>query len=667
MTEGRTGLRVKVLAFLVLAMFAALTTRLWFLQVLASETYRRDANNNAVRLVEVPARRGRIMDSFGEVLVDNRLSRVLTVNRQEAGEDIEDVLFRLSELLDVSAARLGERLDDPNYYTFSPIPVAVDVPLRVVLYFREREDDFPGVNLVKLPVRKYPLGESAAHVLGYLSEIFADELDSPAFAGYEPGDLVGRAGVEAVYERELSGVDGITKYRVNSLGENVGKIGSQAPVPGNDVLLTLDADLQVLAERSLLEGIERARTIFDEDSGQNLKANAGAVVVMNPDSGGIEAMASFPTFRPQEFTRSLMELQSDFDFDSRFGAATGFPLLNRAIAGQYPPGSAYKPWVALSALQRTKEEPREPIVTTTDVYACPPVWVTPFDESDPDAIIYEFNNWTSADLGVMSLSRALALSCDTIFYPMGYEYWRLFYPPPWGDDDIEGNEDEPARQPLQRDLRSVGFGRQTNVDLPGEERGRVPTAEWKRDIHERYPKSFPEGEWFPGDFILMTIGQGDTLVTPIQLAAAYSGLMHPDQRICTPHVLDRVVDPDGNVVREYQRGCRSRLPFDPGYVQYVRSALAGTVQTGTAQGAFAGFPFDRVWVAGKTGTAEVDPKQDYSWFAAMTEAQGERHVVVVLVEQGGHGSTTAAPIARHIIEGMYGLEFSDPTGVEVTD
>jgi penicillin-binding protein 2 len=666
MTEGRTGLRIKVLAFLVVAMFAALTTRLWFLQVLASEQLRRDANNNAVRLVDVPAQRGRIKDASGEILVGNRLSLVLTVNRQQAGEHIEDVLFRLAELLRVSAADLGERLDDPDYYPFSPIPVAVDVSERVASYILERRDAFTGVQLVKLPVRKYPLGESAAHVLGYLSEIFAQELKSPAFAGYEPGDLVGRAGVEAVYEQELSGVDGITKYRVNSLGENLGAIGSQAPVRGNDVVLTIDADLQVLAEQTLLSGIQRARTIFDQDSGQDLKANAGAVVVMNPDTGGVEALVSYPSFRPQEFTRSLIEFDSDFDFDSRFGAATGFPLLNRAIAGQYPPGSSYKPWVALSALQRTKEEPREPIVTTTDAYACPPEWIAPFDQSNPEAVIYDFDNWTSANLGVMNLSRALAMSCDTIFYPMGYEYWRLYYPPPW-DDGVDGNDGQTARQPLQRDLRAVGFGRETNVDLPGEEAGRVPTAEWKRDIHETYPRSFPEGDWFPGDFILMTIGQGDTLVTPMQLATAYSGLMHEDQRVCTPHVLDRIVDPEGNVVREYGRNCQRRLPFDPGYVAYVRDSLTGTVRTGTARGAFAGFPFDRVWVAGKTGTAEVDPKQDYSWFAAMTESQGERHVVVVLVEQGGHGSTTAAPIARHIIEGMYGLEFSGPTTVEVTD
>lgn len=652
MTEGRAGLRLKVLAMLVIAMFAALTTRLWFLQVLASEQYRQDATNNRVRLIEKPAPRGRIKDASGEVLVGNRLSLVLTVNRQESGERTEDVLFRLSQLLDVPAAELGEALDDDYFYPFSPIPVAVDVPQRAVYFVKEHDEDFPGVQIVLLPVRTYPLGSSAAHVLGYLSEVFSEELASPAFAGYEPGDFVGRAGVEAVYEHDLAGTDGITKYLVNSLEENLGTIGSQAPQRGNDVFLTLDADLQTLAEESLVDGMRRARTIFDQDSERNLIANAGAVVVMNPDTGGIEAMVSYPAFHPSLFTRRMTQSE----VDRRFGESRGAPLLNRAIQGQYPPGSTYKPWIAVSGLQRSR-------VITSQSYDCPATWITPFNRDDPDALIFPFDNWTSANLGFMSMATALARSCDTIFYPLGYSFW----------DDYFVNDDEEARgvvsrEPLQHDLTAMGFGRLTNVDLPGEEEGRVPTAEWKRGIHEEFPEAFPEGDWFPGDLILMSIGQGDTLVTPLQMAAGFSGLMRDDGRVCTPHILDRVIDSEtGAEVRRYDATCR-RVPFEPDYLTYVRNALTGTVRgNGTAAGAFSGFPFEQVWVAGKTGTAEVDPKQDYSWFAAMTESQGERHVVVVLVEQGGHGSTTAAPIARHIIEGMYGLEFSTSTGVTVTD
>jgi penicillin-binding protein 2 len=329
--------------------------------------------------------------------------------------------------------------------------------------------------------------------------------------------------------------------------------------------------------------------------------------------------------------------------------------VNRAIQGQYPPGSTYKPFVAASALQRD-------IVTTGQSYGCPPSWTVPFDESDPDAMQYVFNNWTTADLGYMNLSTALAVSCDTVFYPMGYRYWDMFYV-----NDDEAANGIVSHEPLQHDLGSFGFGAQTRVDLPYEQDGRVPDAEWKQSIHEQYPESFPEGQWFPGDFINMTIGQGDTLVTPLQLATAY-GALENDGKECVPHVLDRVVAPDDTIVRRYQQNCRKHVRIDERYLRYVRDALTGTMTgSGTAASAFAGFPFGDVWVAGKTGTAEVDPKQDYSWFAAMTAAGGREHVVVVLVEQGGHGSTTAAPIARHIIEGLYGLDFSQFTEVAGTD
>jgi penicillin-binding protein 2 len=650
MTEPRMGLRIKVLATLVLVMFATLTTRLWFLQVLAAEQYKAEAKDNAVRLIEVPAPRGVIKDANGTPLVDNRASNVITINRQDLGDETERVLFDLSQLLDIPADELGARLDDPRYYIFSPIPVAIDVPRRVVYYVKEHPTDFPGVDALQVPVRRYPSGSVGAHVLGYLGQVSKEKLKDPGFADYEPGDLVGVSGVESYYERDLVGTQGLVKYRVNSAGQNLGRIGEeQPPVAGNDVTLTIDAPTQELTEDSLKAGIEHARTLVESESGY-LKANAGAAVVLDPQTGAIEAMASFPSFDPSVFTRSI----SEREFKRRFGQERGFPLLNRAIQGQYPPGSTYKPFVAASALQRE-------IVTTGQYYPCPGSWTAPFDESDPDAMQYVFDNWTAADLGSMTIATALAKSCDTIFYPMGYRYWDLFYV----NDDEEANG-VISHEPLQRDLGAFGFGSQTRVDISFEQDGRVPDAEWKQTTHDELPDSFPEGEWFPGDFINMTIGQGDTLVTPLQLATAF-GALENDGKICVPHVLDRVVAPDETVVREYQQNCR-RVRIDERHLRYVRDALTGTVTGGgTAGAAFAGFPFDAVWVAGKTGTAEVDPKQDYSWFAAMTAGGGQEHVVVVLVEQGGHGATTAAPIARHIIEGIYGLEFSQFTAIEGTD
>jgi penicillin-binding protein 2 len=665
-TDLRAGSRVKVLAALVAVMLAALTTRLWFLQVLAAEEYQRAAVNNAVRLVDVPARRGRILDNHGNPLVDSRASLVITMNREGAGEDREEILSRLSRLLDVPAAELGARLDDTRYYVFSSIPIAIDVPKPVVLYLKEHAREFPGIEVVELPVRTYPERSLAAHVLGYLGQISDDKLKDPAFAGYEPGDEVGVAGIEAVYEPDLVGTDGVIKYRVNSEGRNLGQIGSLDPEPGNDVELTLDLRIQRLAEESLANGMLAARGVLDPNTGTGLRANAGAVVVIDPDTGAIEAMASSPTFQPGLFSRPM----SQREFDRRFNTAnTGYPLINRTIQAQYAPGSTYKPWVALSALSRRPEgaAQNQTIVSTSRSYGCPPSWTVPFDEEDPEAIQYVFDNWTTANLGFMNIARALSVSCDTIFYPMGYEYWRLYYPPP-SLDGVEGNDEEPPKEPLQKDLRAIGFGRVTNADLPFEKEGRVPDAVWKAGIHEEFPKLFPEGRWVPGDFVLMTIGQGDTLVTPLQLATAYAALQN-DGRVCVPHLLDRVLEPDGTVARSTKPNCRRRWPFSQQDVRYVREALVDTVQTtgGTAAGAFAGFPFGRVWVAGKTGTAEVDTRQDNSWFAAMTEGDGEQHVIVVLVEQGGHGSTTAAPIARNIIEGIYGLEQTETVGAEATD
>lgn len=664
MTDPRASARLRVLAGIVALMFAALTTRLWFLQVLAAEQYRRQAAANAVRLVEVPARRGRILDARGHVLVGNRPSLVLTMNRQEAGDRTEEVLARLSELLGVPAAELGARLDDPRYYAFTPVPLAIDIPRRVYFYVAEHADEFPGVEVVERPVRVYPEGTLAAHVLGYLREISAEMLADPRFAAYRPGDLVGVAGVEAVYEFDLAGKDGVVKYRVDSAGRNLGEIGERPPVPGNDVQLTLDLRIQRLAEESLRAGMEAARSIYDPNTGRNLRANAGAVIVLDPRTGAVEAMASLPTYDPSLFTRPL----SQEEYDRRFNAAnTGYPLINRAIQAEYAPGSTYKPWIALSALTRRPEggAPGQTIVSTTGSYPCPPSWTVPYDRNDPNAIQYVFRNWTSANLGTMSLARALAVSCDTVFYPIGYEYWKLYYPPP-NADGIPGNDDQPPREPLQHDLRAIGFGRPTGIDLPFEKDGRVPDAAWKAEIHREFPKLFPEGRWVPGDFILMTIGQGDTLVTPMQMAVAYGALAN-DGRICVPHLLDRVRRPDGPVVREYRPRCKRRLPFPASDIAYVREALTEVPRSGTAAGAFAGFPFDRVWVAGKTGTAQVFGRQDTSWFAAMTRAGGQEHVIVVVVEQGGHGSTTAAPIARTIIEGIYGLEQSELVGAAGTD
>lgn len=628
MTEGRTGRRLKVLAGLVALMLAALSTRLWFLQVLATERYRDEAAENAVRVVRVPAPRGRILDASGNILVENRMSIEITINREELGDREEEVLFRLSELLGVPAKVLGARLEDPNYFVFSPVPVAIDVPKRAAFYIGEHQREFPGVAIVGTPVRVYPEGTLAAHVLGYLGAISSEKLDDPAFSDYDPNDRVGVSGVEAFYEHDLRGTKGLVKYLVNATGKNLAEIGSQDPEPGNDLVLTLDSTIQQLAEGSLAEGMEKAREIYDESTGRNLEASAGAAIVMDPDTGGILALVSSPAFDPRVFLGGL----SRGELNRLNVASANNPLFNRAIQGQYPPGSTYKPFIALSAM-------RNRIASPGGYYNCPGEYTAPGDESGT-----VFHNWSSANQGFMSLSSALTISCDTVFYGFGWEYWLKWF-----------HSDENNRaEPLQRDLRALSFDGPTNIDLPFEHAGRVPDAAWKATTHESNPKAFPEGRWFPGDFINMTIGQGDTLVTPLQIAVGLSAIANGGHR-CAPHIGLRVQRPDGTVVDEVEPRCSRRLPFTAAQLAFIRQALATVPVSGTASGAFRNFPFSEVSVAGKTGTAEVEPFQDYSWFAAMAPVEDPQYVVVVLVEQGGHGSTTAAPIVRSIIEGLFGL------------
>ena len=645
------GLRVKVLAALVLVMFATLTTRLWFLQVLAAEQYQREAKDNAVRLIQVPAPRGVIKDANGEPLVDNRASIVITINRQDLGDQTERVLFDLSKLLDIPADELGARLDDPRYYVFSPVPVAIDVPRRVAYFIKEHTDEFPGVDVLEVPVRRYPLGSVGAHVLGYLGQISKAKLRDPAFADYEAGDLVGVSGIEAVYERDLAGTQGLVKYRVNSAGENLGRIGEQLPVPGNDVTLTIDAQTQQLAEESLKAGIEHARTVAESDSGY-LKANAGAAIVLDPQTGAIEAMASYPSFDPSVFTRSI----SQREFDRRFGQANGLPLLNRAIQGQYAPGSTYKPFIAASALQRD-------IVTTGQSYGCPPSWTAPFDESDPDAMQYVFNNWTTANLGYMSVAGALARSCDTIFYPMGYRYWDLYYVN--GDEAAHGVV---SHEPLQHDLKGFGFGA-PDPDRPSLRAGRAgPRRRVETNDPRDVPGVLPGGRVVPGRLHPHDDRAGRH---PRHPAAARDRLRRLGER----RQGMRAARPGpGRHARATDRApVPAELPAtrrDRPAVPQVRARRAHGDHDGQRDrgGRVRRLPV-RLRLGGgqdRHGTG-TPPKQDTSWFAAMTAAGGQEHVVVVMVEQGGHGATTAAPIARNVIEGLYGLQLTQFLDVAGTD
>ena len=639
----RSSPRLRLLALLVAFMFAALSTRLWYLQVLAAEKWKGPLFNNTVKLFDVPAPRGRILASNGEVIVGNDVNLEVLVEQQKLGPEAEAVLLRLSKLLDVRISAIRNALSSNQYYPSQPIPIAENVSQDAVSYIAEHQDPshdlFPGVTWIQASVRQYPQGDLAAQILGSVGRITAEQAKEPQFHGYGPSEIVGRSGLESEYERWLRGTAGIQKYLVDPAGKAIRQLGQENPVAGDDVRLYLNLRTQRIVEDKLREGILNARHVSDTD-GRLLKATGGAAVVLDPNTGGIEAMASFPTFDPSWLEggvtrrhQRMMGMLGDAN-----AAHVNYPLVDRAIASGLAPGSTFKPFVALSAI-------RNGLASIGGTYDCPGEYTYPGDTSGT-----VFHNWTPIGLGYMPISTALKVSCDTVFYRFGGEFYSRFY---------AANQLGNRSEPLQQDLRGFGFGRTPGVDLPGAVSGLIPTAEWKQQYAPEHPNLFRPDEqtWLPGDDINMSIGQGFVQVSPLQLASAYAAIANGG-RLCAPRIAEDVQRPDGKVVHQIHAGPCRRLPYSASQISYVRHALQGVTQQqgGTAYYAFQGFPFSQVQVGGKTGTAQRAPLQDTSWFAALVgPVDAPQHVIVVMVEQGGHGSTTAAPIARSIIEGMYHL------------
>ena len=619
----RTSGRLRILALLVVVMFIGLTTRLWFLQVLAADRYRHNKVANRTRVVLTPALRGNILDAHGIPLVQNRLSLQVQVNQQDLGPNKTAVLTRLSTLLNINLSTLEASLADPKYFPYAPIPVAFDVPKEVSYYVGEHTDLFPGVRVVEAPVSDYPQGTLAAHILGYIGPIDQAQINQPAFQGYDPNDIVGKAGLEAQYERYLQGTKGKDFYLVNAAGKQIKTIGSEPPLPGDNVVLSIDAKIQQLVEQQLLSGITKARSVTDSASGALLKANAGAAVVMDPKTGAVIAMASWPSYDPAWFAGGMTNRQ----YAQRFKLPKdGQPLINRAEAQVYAPGSTFKSFIALSAL-------RSGIANESSVYPCPSVYSYP---NDPTHQL--FHNFESTS-GTLPLATALKVSCDTVFYKFGADFYDKSKAAGQGTDF------------LSSDLLPFGFGSPSGIDLPYEPAGTLPGFDYALQHKSVYPYG-----WLPGNSILTAIGQDSVTVTPLQLATAYSAIANGGQ-ICRPHLAARIETPDGKTLKTIQPKCHS-IPYTAQQIGFVRNALAGVTTTGgTAATAFAGFPIP---VAGKTGTSQRPPFQDTAWFAGMAPAGNPKYVVVAMVEQGGFGGVTAAPIVRHIMEGLFNLPQTNP-------
>jgi penicillin-binding protein 2 len=622
-------LRLAVVGIVVVSLFSALFARLWYLQVLDSGTFVTAATTNQIRLVYEDAPRGRILDRNGKVLVDNRRTQAITVNRNqlEKLDDADAVKGRLAALLNLSREELDKRIADVRYSQYKPIPVAEGdaVPEELYIYVKEHQADFPAVEATIVSERTYPNEPPtlAAHVLGYVGEINDTELAARKRLGYRLGDSIGKSGAERVYEDVLRGQSGVTKLQVNSAGEVVKgePLAVKPPVPGRDVTLTIDVDVQRLAEDSLAQGLEAARNSIDKNGdGRHFEAPAGSVVVMDPRDGSVVAMASYPTYNPAEFINGI---KPDV-YAVLNDAASHYPLNNRALQGLYAPGSTFK-LVTATAAERTGMIP--PNYSITD----PGFFKVPNCRGEK----CEFQNSGRKAWGRVDLRRAITVSSDTYFYGLGSRFW--LERSNWGEG-------------LQETARAFGLDEPTGIPLPSDKGGVIPDPAWKKKLCENPRVGCLDDRWFTGDSINMAIGQGDVLVTPLQLANAYATFANGGT-LYQPKLL---VDEPPTKVRD--------VGLTPAMRQPILDGLKGVVarEDGTAYYAFAGFPNDTFPVAGKTGTAQVNKKHDTAVFAAFAPADDPQYAISVVMEEAGFGGTTAAPVARRIFQGIVGGSPSEP-------
>jgi penicillin-binding protein 2 len=627
-----------MLSVIVAVLFLALSSRLWYLQVLAGDRYGDLAEGNRVRQVVIEAPRGRILDRDDKVLVRNRAAWAVTVKPSELG-DRRAVLGRLARVLGTTRPKLEARLAD---YTGSPlrgIPVAEDVPMQQLFYLTEHAERFPGVAPEVLALREYPFGTTAAHVLGYVGEISPEELKQKRFRGYRAGDIVGKAGVELTYDKWLRGRNGVQDLEVNAAGEVVRSLGGRPPVPGRDLRLAVDLEVQRTAEQALAEGMRAARALPDRERGGTYPAPAAAAVVLKPDDGSLLALASLPQYDPRRFVGGI----SRRDF-ARYANDPGNPLLSRAVQSVYPPGSTWKPFTALAAL-------RSGVITPSTTYNCPGSFTLGN---------YTKRDWTPRGHGTVALSDSLRLSCDVYYYNLGAQFFA--------EERAQDDRGEKVDEKLQATARGFGFGRQPDLDLPYGADGTVPTREWRKRFWERNKKEYCAGSsavyrdlcregwrWQGGDNLNIAIGQGDLQVSPLQLALGYAAVANGGT-VYRPHVGEAVLDPvSGRAVRTVAPRVEGVARVPGGALAAVAQALATVPTGGTATSAFAGFPLDRFPVAGKTGTADLPPKAPFAWFASFAPASNPQYVVVVMVEEGGHGGESAAPVARAIYQKLFGL------------
>jgi penicillin-binding protein 2 len=665
----RSNLRLIVLGILIFSLFATLISRLFYLQVMEGDEYRAAAANNAVREVVEPAVRGLILDQAGRPLVSNRTSIVVTINRQELNQESEkkgnEVITRLAEILGATPESISERLlpcgtegapKPPicwNGSTYQAVPVASDVDPQTALTIMEKRSEFAGVTAKLTAVREYggPFEVNAAHILGYLGPVteeqIAEQGQLDAYDRLRRTDTIGRSGLESYYDTQLRGKPSVTTLEVDTLGQVTATIDQKPAVSGDYLVSTIDAKLQSVVEEQLVAAVQRAQ-------GQGYPGDSGAAVVVDVRNGQVLAMASYPTYDPGIWVGGVSQKQykSLVKSDS---------LSSNATQGLFAPGSTYK-------VVSTAAAGKEGYSLYSD-YQCPKKLTLGTQT---------FRNYESAAYGRISLAKALEVSCNTVFYGLADQMWEA----------AGGNEaTRDSADPIADTASMFGFGSPTGIDLPGDSAGRVAGRAFKVQNWEAkrdtwcanaitgYPetrKTDPKladyftaldrencadgFRWREGDALNAAIGQGDTTVTPLQMAMAYAAIANGGT-VYEPKLVKAIIGADGTVIERIAPTVKSKLELPKSTINFLQRSLPGVTTNGSGETPFIGFPLNQIPVASKTGSAQVTgDKVSTSWFASYAPANKPRYAIVMMVTQGGTGSKTSGPSVRKIYEALFGVD-----------
>ncbi len=637
---SQLGLRVAILGGVALIVFGIIFFRLWYLQILSGEQYVQQAAANTLRDLPIAAPRGQILDSEGNVLVTSKVTNAVEIVPSElppAGPRRRALYRRLGKLIGMSPRRIVE-IEEKGHreVSYAPVTIASDAGRGVLTVLGERQNEFPGVKQEQVSVRDYPHGEMAAQVFGYVSQVTKEEVEPksplhPHFKGVEAGTMVGQEGLEYRYDRYLRGTPGVRPVEVNS--ENQVVSANQPvtkPRTGYSLRLTLNLPLQREGEIALRKGMELARALGHP-------GNGGAFLAMEPRSGGILALGSYPSFDPNRFTKPLTERELkevEQIGQGPEGANPPDPLLDRATEGHYPTGSTFKPITAIGSLEAGLLDPSVGMGGGSCIVAQGG---------------REFCNAGKTDYGSLGLVEALKVSSDTYFFEVG---------------EHDNGHEPPVIQTMAHKL---GIGRPTGIDLPNESEGVLPSPQWREAQNRKQAKCLRHPPrvgcgyvaeirpWEPGDNMNLAVGQGDLQTDPLQMAVAYSALANAfmnggEGTVPTPHLGMAIENPGGGILQTLNFPTRRKVRFDAANLNLVMEGIhdATSETGGTSADVWSGWNQAKYPVYGKTGTAERAGQIEQAWYMCILPDAGRPIVIAVTVEQGGFGDQAAAPVARLI-------------------